>query len=83
MPGKTGVLGTQQLAQAPAHWKDAPPPNPHHGMAQSGAGFRVRARCKPPGGVTDGGRWHQQGSVGGLAVRILPAQYIALTHETP
>ena len=80
-PNKTGVWGGHQLVQAPPHWKNVHDPKPHHGMAEPGAGFRARAQCKPPGRATEEGRKDQQGSVAGVAVGILPPQYIAVTHE--
>ena len=63
--GKTWLPGGQQQVQAPPPTRGRSPPNPHHGMAKSGARFRARAPCKPSGGVKEEGKWDQQGRLWG------------------
>ena len=48
LPGKTGVLGMQQVVHPPTLEKS--PPNLHHGMAESGTGSGSRAPSKPLAG---------------------------------
>ena len=54
-------------------------------MAEPGAGFLARARCKPPGGggVTAEGEHDQQYSVAAVGVGNRPPQYTVVTHEPP
>ena len=83
--GETGVWGAQQQVLALPPLEGCPPPNPHHQMAESGAGFLALARCKPPGGggVTAEGKHDQQYSAAAVAIGTRPPQYIVVTHEPP
>ena len=45
LQGETKVSGALQQVQAPPLWKNIPPPNLHHDIAESGTGCRPHAGC--------------------------------------
>ena len=47
---------SKRCKRPPTRRMPPPSPNPHHKMAESGTGYRLRVRCKPPGGLTEEGR---------------------------